>query len=155
LSIREVAGVKRILILAALAGALALPAQASAKTWHYNGAVPSDPTGRANVSFDVVKKKGKKRAKNFVAESIPAQCDNATVNAQLFFRSTGADTRKVKKNKFTFKVKDAGAIAKWTGELKQHGSAVEGTVSFDGLITVSGTARDCHTGELAFAGGRA
>jgi hypothetical protein len=147
--------VKRIVFLAALASALALPAQAGAKTWHYTGAVSSDPTGRASVSFDVVKKHGKRRAKDFVAENIPAQCDNATVDAQLFFRSTGADTRKVKKNKFTFKVKDAGAVAKWTGKLKQHGSAVEGTVSFDGLITVSGTARDCHTGKLAFAGGKA
>jgi hypothetical protein len=146
--------VKRIVILAALAGALVLPAQASAKTWHYSGTVPTDPTGRAHVSFDVVKKKGKKGAKDFAAESIHSWCDNGASQADLDFQTTGDDWTKVKKNRFHFKAEGGGGVAKFSGKLSDHGHAVQGFVSWKGLIRVGEEIRDCVTGKVGYSGGR-
>jgi len=135
-------------------GALLLPAQAVAKSAHYDGPLGiTDPAGHTGHAwFDVAKISGKKRAYNFGAEGVPAECDNGTVQADLKVSSTGS--AKVKRNKFTFKVTDKGLTAKWSGKLKQRGALVEGRVSLNGLVDVSGTVRDCHTGKVDFTGSR-
>ncbi len=145
---------KRIAVLATLATALALPTAATAaKTWHYSGTLTDDPSGPGHVSFDLLKKKGKKRAQNFAAERIPSLCDNGASEALLDF--TGLEPTKVKKAKFRFKGEaDSGAVAKFAGRLSDHWSTVHGTVSWKGLIKVDQTVRDCHTGKVRFAGSR-
>jgi hypothetical protein len=145
---------KRLLICGAVVGALAFPTSALAKTTHYGASLVDDPSGPGHVSFDVVKKNGKLKARDFNAESIPANCQSGTF--VLDFGHTTGST-KVKKKKFTFAATfvDTGATAKWKGKLKQHGAAVDGTVSFDGPIPIEGGGtQDCHTGAVAFAGGK-
>jgi hypothetical protein len=142
-------------MLGALACALVLPTQAAAavKTWHYSGTLTDDPTGPGLVSFDLVKKGGKKKASNFAAEKIPASCDNATLEALLDF--TGLDTARVKKGRFHFRGESAtGAVARFAGRLSDHWRSVHGTVSWKGLILVGQTARNCETGKVKFTGSR-
>jgi hypothetical protein len=141
-------------MLGAAAAALVLPTHAAAKPAHYDGTFESsDPAGQTGHAwFDVARVSGHKRAYNFGAEGVPAECDNGTVEAELKANSTGST--KVKQNKFTFKVNESGLTAKWSGKLKQRGAVVDGRVSLNGLIGVSGTVRDCHTGKVAFSGGR-
>jgi hypothetical protein len=150
--------VKRIVLLVAVACALVLPAQAAAaaaaaKTWHYTGTLTGDPTGPGVVSFDLVKKGGKRKARNFAAENIPSSCDNDTTQALLDF--TGLETAKVKRARFHFKGEaETGAVAKFAGRLSDHWRSVHGSVSWNGLIVVGQTARDCQTGKVKFTGSR-
>jgi hypothetical protein len=147
--------VKRIVILAALACTLSLPTQASAatKTWHYTGTLTGDPAGPGVVSFDLVKKGGKRKARNFAAENIPSSCDNDTTQALLDF--TGLETAKVRGARFHFKGKaETGAVAKFAGRLSDHWRSVHGRVSWNGLIVIGQTARDCRTGKVKFTGSR-
>ncbi len=145
---------KRLLICAVAVGALALPGQALAKATHYGATLVNDPSGPGHVSFTVKKKHGKKKARGFNAESIPASCESG--DALLDFGNT-TGSAKVRKKKFHFSATfaDTGATASWKGKLKNGGDAVDGTVSFDGGIPITGGGtEECHTGDVAFAGGK-
>jgi hypothetical protein len=134
---------RKLLIAAVLAVAIAVPAQAAAKTKHYVGAV--SPSG--TIGFNVVKKKkkGKKtkpQVKGFNFAGIPVNCADGPHTTHGFVSFP------VKLRGGNFNIVASSSVTGAT--LDVHGNLAAGTIQVTGNVPIvpSGTGTTCDSGLL-------
>jgi hypothetical protein len=145
--------VRRVLIPAALAVALTIPAGAAASTHGYSGTV--DPSG--TLSFKVKKKHGKTRVRAFRFEQIPVTCDAGadTTFGKLEF---AIDVKRKKFHAVAVHRPDGseGSTLKLRGKLTDKGRRATGTIRVFGSppLESGNTGVNCHTGKRPWSAER-
>jgi hypothetical protein len=139
--------VKRILIPLALAVALAVPAQAGAKTKHYAGAV--SPSG--SISFSVVQKRHSKQksVNGLTFSAVPVNCADgpATTHGDVTF-----PVKLHKNGSFNINASSSSTGA----SLQVSGNLTAGTIHLSGDLPLdpSGTGSNCDSGVLSWTAQR-
>jgi hypothetical protein len=135
---------KRILIVSAVGISLVVPAQSQASTRHYAGTITGDD---AAVTYDVVRRNGVSKVKNFAYDHAPATCNGSP--GSTVTGSIAKAMRLNNQNKFDGSERTVNAP---TGtDFKE---TVTGTANRDeghGTLKVSGditTDLTCNTGVL-------
>jgi hypothetical protein len=141
--------VRKLVIPAVLAVALVVPAQATAKTKHYVGAV--SPSGSIAFNLKITKRKGKKPQKSirgFSFAGIPVTCAEGAKTTH------GVVSFPVKLKGGNFKIFASSNVTGAT--LRVHGSLSTGTLHVAGNVPVdpSGQGTNCDSGVLTWTAHR-
>ncbi len=137
---------KRMIICAGLALALAFAATAFASTAQFSGTVKEGGT----VTFASTLKHGKTKAVKLPLAfgAVPITCNQPIGDTHLNYTLTGK-ALKVENNKFSYSGSHSGRSVKITGEFKEKGRKATGTFREHGSFTdLNPQATSCDTGTL-------